>query len=129
MTTYNLEVGGISDFSSPGYRRDGVVKPDVAAPGRFAVSAMAEGSEMAGGGDAHITSDGYHLAWEGTSASSPYVTGVVALMLQKNPSLTARQAKEILVKTAGSDRQTGAVPNETWGNGKVNPEAALRAAR
>jgi hypothetical protein len=50
-------------------------------------------------------------------------------MLEKNPGLTARQAKEILLKTATSDRQTGAVPNETWGNGKVNPEAALRAVR
>jgi subtilisin family serine protease len=127
-TTYNLELGNISDYSSPGYRIDGVIKPDLAAPGRFAISAMAVGSQMAqGGGDAHRTADGLHLAWQGTSASTPYVAGVVALMLEKNPGLDATTVKDILVRTATTDRQTGAVPNELWGYGKVNPEAALRA--
>ncbi|MBU0741542.1 S8 family serine peptidase [bacterium] len=127
-TRYNLELGGISDYSSPGYRIDGVIKPDLVAPGRFAISAKAAASEMAlSGGSEHTTSDGLHLAWEGTSASAPYVSGLVALMLDKNPGLDAAAVKEILVRSATSDRQTGAVPNELWGHGKVNPEAALRA--
>ncbi|MBC8423730.1 S8 family serine peptidase [bacterium] len=127
-TRYNLELGGISDYSSPGYRIDGVIKPDLVAPGRFAISAKAVDSQMAsGGGDTHTTSDGLHLAWEGTSASSPYAAGVVALMLEKNPGLDAATVKNILVRTASSDKQTGAVPNEQWGYGKLNPEAALRA--
>ncbi|MFH1842933.1 MAG: S8 family serine peptidase, partial [bacterium] len=127
-TQYNLEDGGISDYSSPGYRRDGVIKPDIAAPGRFAVSALAVGSTMAEeGGSSHTTSDGYHLAWEGTSAAAPYVAGVVALMLQKNPDLDAPRIKEILQRTATNDRQTGSTPNPVWGHGKINPEAALKA--
>jgi subtilisin family serine protease len=126
-TRYNLELGGISDFSSPGYRRDGAIKPDIAGPGRFAVSAAAAGSQMAeNAGDGRTTKDGRHLAWEGTSASTPYVAGVVALMLQKNPKLDADQVKEILHRSATGDRQTGAVPNGVWGYGKVNPEAALK---
>ncbi len=126
-THFNLELGGISDYSSPGYRRDGVIKPDLSAPGRFAISAAAAGSEMAvNAGDVRTTQDGRHLAWTGTSASTPYVTGVVALMLQKNPKLDIDQVKEILHRSATGDRQTGAVPNGLWGYGKVNPEAAIK---
>jgi subtilisin family serine protease len=36
----------------------------------------------------------------GTSMSSPHVAGIVAMMLQKNPSLTAGQAESILETTA-----------------------------
>ena len=127
-TNYNLDLGGISNYSSPGFRIDGVVKPDLAAPGRYTVSAMAVGSDMAeGAGTTHVTSDGYHLAWDGTSASTPYVAGVVALMFEKNPNLDAAQIREILTRTATSDRQTGGTPNYSWGHGKVNPGAALLA--
>ncbi|MCP4291009.1 MAG: S8 family serine peptidase [bacterium] len=129
-TRYNMIEGGISGFSNPGFRRDGVVKPDLAAPGRFAISAAAEGSSMKkDAGNSHITPDGLHLAWEGTSASTPYVAGVVALILQKNPNLDAAQVREILIRTAKSDRNTGSTPNPAWGYGKVNSEAAIRATK
>lgn len=75
---------------------------------------------------ANITDDGFHLAWAGTSASSPYTAGVIALMLQKNPTLDANQVKEILKKTAIHDDLTGGTPNPYWGYGKLNPPAAIR---
>ena len=75
---------------------------------------------------ANITDDGFHLAWSGTSASSPYTAGVIALMLQKNPTLDAAQVKEILKKSAIRDELTGATPNPYWGYGKLNPTAAIR---
>jgi subtilisin family serine protease len=75
-----------------------------------------------------ITPDGIHLAWAGTSAAAPYVAGVVALMLQKNPALDAAQVKEILTKSvAPADDFTGALPNTQWGYGKIDPQAALKA--
>ena len=38
--------------------------------------------------------------WFGTSFASPHVAGIAALMLQKNPTLTAAQIEEILENTA-----------------------------
>ena len=43
--------------------------------------------------------DGYGL-FSGTSAASPQVAGVVALMLEKNPALTPAQVKDRLKKSA-----------------------------
>jgi subtilisin family serine protease len=123
-----IEPGAISAYSSQGFRRDGAVKPDIAAPGQYMISAWAAKSGLAKemGGDAFITRDGKHLAWAGTSASCPYTAGVIALMLQKNPNLTANQVKQILRDTADRDNAiTGLVPNEQWGYGKLDPAAAL----
>ena len=35
-----VDIGNISDYSSEGFRRDGAIKPDIAAPGEFTISAM-----------------------------------------------------------------------------------------
>lgn len=122
-----LDLGNISAYSSPGFRRDGVVKPDIAAPGQYTISALAVGCMMGqDAGAPAITRDGKHIAWAGTSASCPYTAGVVALMLEKNPQLTLNQVKQILRDTADHDfAVTGAVPNAEWGYGKLNPEKAL----
>lgn len=42
----------------------------------------------------------YTHTFNGTSSAAPMVTGVVALMLQANPNLTARDVKHILAVTA-----------------------------
>ncbi len=128
-TTFSgqVDLGNISDFSSAGFRRDGVIKPDVAAPGNFIISAFAVGSGLSMGRST-MTKDGKHVAWRGTSAACPYTAGVVALMLQKNAQLTANQTKQILRSTADHDLAvTGAVPNGEWGFGKLNAEKAIDA--
>lgn len=132
QTLYNMKTGTISDYSSPGFRRDNIVKPEIAAPATYTISPLSKDSTSMGRNrdgspnKANITDDGYHLAWAGTSASSPYTAGVIALMLQKNPTLNAVQVKEILRKTAIKDELTGATPNPFWGYGKLNPAAAIR---
>ncbi len=132
QTLYNMKPGIISTYSSPGFRRDNVVKPEIAAPATYTISPLSKDStEMGKDSDgtpdkANITDDGFHLAWAGTSASSPYTAGVIALMLQKNPTLDAAQVKEIIKKTAIRDEQTAGTPNPQWGYGKLNPAAAIR---
>ena len=64
----------------------------------------------------------------GTSMSSPATTGVVALMLEANPSLTPEDVKTILEWTAREDDDTGSIPaqgNDVWGHGKVTASQAV----
>ena len=63
------------------------------------------------------------------SAAAPVVTGIVALMLEVNPTLDAGSIKKILQDTARSDRFTGPTPNTLWGHGKVDAYEALMAVR
>jgi len=124
-TRFNLELGAAADYSNPGFRRDGKEKPDVCAPATYAISSLAAGSGM--GSPKFTTRDGQHVAWSGTSAATPFVAGVVALMLEKNPKLDAAQVRKILRDTAKRDEYTRGVPNPKWGYGKIDPEAALAA--
>jgi subtilisin family serine protease len=140
QTAYSLKIGSISTYSSPGGLIDqGVYKPDIAAPATYTISTLSSGVQgsaqncsgskmITSTRDPKITSDGRHIAWSGTSAATPFVTGVIALMLQKNPDLTTEQVRQILVKTAdkGGDI-VGATPNPHWGHGRINPEAAIKA--
>ncbi len=89
--------------SSRGPNRDGSIKPDVTNIG-------------VGVWSAYAFSPGY-VQMTGTSMATPMTAGVVALMLQKNPSLTPVQVKYILEMTAkplGTGR-----PNNNYGWGRV----------
>ena len=46
------------------------------------------------------SSTDYTSTFGGTSAAAPVVSGIVALMLSRNPSLTARDVKHVLARTA-----------------------------
>jgi hypothetical protein len=126
--------GAIASFSSYGPRYDGVMKPDISAPGVSVISSMSSFT------DATFTSSGsvdfngrtYHFAkLSGTSMASPMVAGVSALILDANPYLTARQVKEIIMQTARQDNFTGVIPaggSNRWGAGKINAYAAVQLA-
>jgi subtilisin family serine protease len=65
----------------------------------------------------------------GTSMSSPAVSGIIAMMLQLNPTLTPDSVKSIIALTAITDGYTGILPssgNNTWGHGKINAYKALK---
>ena len=89
---------------------------------------------------------------DGTSFSSPMVTGVVALMLEANPALTWREVKHILAATArkvdnknrvrrqvtvdGIDVEPGWITNKAgyhfhnaYGFGAVDADAAVKMAK
>jgi subtilisin family serine protease len=91
ITVANLDSvrNRISVSSSQGPTRDGREKPDIAAPGTGVVAAKG----FAEPGDEWI-------AMSGTSMASPFVTGVVGLMLSMERRLTAAQIEAILRRTA-----------------------------
>lgn len=70
-----------------------------------------------------------HVVMSGTSQAAPHVTGVVALMFQRNPTLTYRQVRDILAATAtrGQIPAGETLPNLSWGYGKLDAAAALAA--
>lgn len=99
-------------FSSFGPTPDGFAKPDVVAPGRRLVGALASpGSRLAKEYASKVV-DRQYIQLSGTSAAAPVVSGAVALILQAKPQATPDQVKWLLARTArgvGGDRAgTGA---------------------
>ena len=138
-TILNIVLDDIASYSSPGGKRnfDGVVKPDITSPATYTLSPLSHDARpgrsacgddnMGTAGTKFVMVDDNYIAWEGTSASSPFTAGVVALMLQKNPDLDAEQVRQVLIKTARKGGSVGAVPNPTWGWGMIDPAAAIAA--
>jgi hypothetical protein len=108
-------------FSSFGMTQDGQSKPDIVAPGRHIVGALASsGSGLAMQFPSKIIDQRY-IQLSGTSAAAPVVSGAVALLLQARPWLTPDQVKWLLTQTARSMATgTGA------GGGELDLLAAMR---
>lgn len=118
-------VGRSSRFSSVGPTRDGRWKPDISAPGQYITAALAEDSELSQEED-RTDSANRLLTIEGTSMASPMVTGIVALMLQKKPSLTLAQVRAALRSSSiHDDHTTVAEWTPTYGFGKIDVAKAL----
>ena len=107
----------IATYSSKGPSAvDHIVKPDIVAAGNGRISLLASTSSSLyannpstavpknyyqTGASSSASSNYYRLS--GTSMATPEVSGTVALMLQKNPSLTPDQVKARLMKTASKN--------------------------
>jgi serine protease AprX len=88
-------------FSSRGpTRSNGLAKPDVVSPGVHTVSLRSPGSAIDQQFCSQACVDGDYFRGTGTSMSTATVSGVVAQMLQRNPSLTPDQVKHRLMNTA-----------------------------
>lgn len=107
----------IANFSSRGPTYDGRIKPDVTNVGVNVTAANAGGT----------AATGYYISMSGTSMATPMTAGVVALMLQKNSSLTPAQVKNILAQTAKPMKvnETDPIPNNDYGWGRVQAKYAL----
>jgi serine protease AprX len=132
----------LADFSSRGLRDGGgeftmdgetftwVDRPTVVAPGVSIISARASTSSLQGlSADQDIVLSPaelpYYTHLQGTSMAAPHIAGIVALIMEANPSLDWRGVKKILQDTA-----TNMPGREAWevGAGYVNAHAAVIAA-
>src|SRR5690606_8456946 len=105
--SYNLTGGKIAPFSSRGPLTNGQTKPDFTAPGLTMATAVSSHSTKytpTGASKSYVVSEYiepvsnnkfYYAQFTGTSASAPVASGIVALMLQANPTLSPAQVKRI----------------------------------
>jgi len=106
------KVGG---FSSIGDSLNSKMKPTVVAPG---VDMMVYSWKDKGGNPKELVN--------GTSFASPYVAGLVTLLVQANPKLIPAEIRDILKKTAVKLKD---VPETYQGHGEVSPDAAVVMAK
>jgi subtilisin family serine protease len=103
--------GNIASFSSRGPSCfGGVIKPDVVAPGVNVRSSFPNNT---------------YGAISGTSMASPHNAGVMALMLSVNPSLTYTEVTGILTRTTFFNPSWGVKPNNNYGWGLIQADAAV----
>ena len=120
-TQPNATLDALSGFSSRGPSRDGRTLPDFTAAGEAIISALSKDYPA----DRALTAQGgFYQEQQGTSQASPHVTGIVALMLQRDPALTPENARAILQQSATP--AGGAVPNNDFGYGRVRALQALQ---
>ncbi len=118
-------VGRSSRFSSRGPTRDGREKPEISAPGEMITAALARGSQMASDPDRADTPNRL-LSIEGTSMATPFVSGVIALMLEEQPELTPENVVAAFQATAIKDLHTGPANwTPDYGHGKISALAAV----
>ena len=119
-------------FSTRGTADVNRTKPDIMAPGHTIATAAADPGFVVNCGN-----QCYDVV-SGTSFSTPVVSGIVALMLEADPSLTPDEVRAILFDTArdrgymgldGNGQETVPLKGTDWGFGIVDAHSAVAIAR
>lgn len=128
--SYNGSNGLYSRYSSVGPTFEGLIKPDVAAPGDNVVSGYSsfyiennpEAPDL-NSDVAHFDYNGRTYAWNantGTSMATPVVGGAIALWLEANPKLTPEDVLGVLSRTCRQPDPELAYPNNYYGYGEID---------
>ena len=119
----------LATYSSKGPTMvDGLLKPDIVAPGNKIVSAEALGASLtANYPTLHASGEGEdaYATLSGTSMATGVVSGAVALVLEANEGLTPAQVKMTLQSSATFMPEVGFVGA---GSGSLNAAAAIGVA-
>ncbi len=110
-----IAVGSVNDdkiisiFSSRGPGENGVIKPDICAPGEDITCAVPGGEWTEA---------------DGTSFACPIVAGIIAMILQLNPELSPDEVQSLLQENAEDGGLPG--PDNTYGYGIVDTISVLQ---
>jgi subtilisin family serine protease len=134
QTDYRAVIERSSLSSSRGPTRDNRNKPEISAPGQYVTAALAADSQHASSPE-RVETARRLLTMQGTSMATPFVTGVVALMLERDPQLTVERLRTTLSRTAVKDQYTSELEwTPEYGFGKISatrliPQAAGQPAQ
>ncbi|MEM7555627.1 MAG: S8 family peptidase [Cyanobacteria bacterium P01_A01_bin.84] len=113
-----LELDTISEFSSEGPLRNHTQKPDVAAPGAMIISALSANASF----DRSMIHNSKFVALAGTSMATPFISGLVALLLQRNPKLDSQEIKDLFKNNSSIPGKAPGTFDNKWGFGLLNTE-------
>jgi hypothetical protein len=120
----------LSGFSSRGPTTDSPPrsKPDICAPGEDITSAGLPSDRTGCKSCCCDCCQDFYVDMSGTSMAAPHITGVIALMLHKNPNLTHTEIKNLLT-TNFSAKPGDSTPDEDvgWGAGRVDAKKTVDA--
>lgn len=111
-----LQVDALSDFSSPGPLRNGAPKPDVAAPGAMIIAAR---SHQSAPRPKDIIDADFRVN-AGTSMACPFVAGLIALLLQRDPTFQPAAIKTLLQNNSRIPNQPPLTFDPQWGHGLID---------
>jgi len=121
-TPFDTSDDVVASFSSFGPTLEGFMKPEVLAPGANVKGLVAKNSRLA--------DENKKTGISGTSQATAVTAGVVALMIQQDPSLTPDEIKCRLMSSASqATKQNGelAFSRYAQGAGLINASAAIDA--
>ncbi len=110
-------IDNITSFSSKGPRSiDGLIKPEISAPGENIVSADRGRGNLG-------------VQMSGTSMAGPHVAGAMALLRQALPKLSAQELKSVAMGRAVSiaDSKKATYPVSQQGAGRIQVDLAAEA--
>lgn len=117
-----MDIDTIAEFSSDGpLRTNPKSKPDVTAPGAMIVSCLSADSDpQAEDIVVPIQPGPGYVVEAGTSMATPFVSGLVALLLERTPDLDPEAVKETLKKACRIPGKTIGTFDPKWGFGLVD---------
>jgi len=127
----------VADYSNTGPRLDDgdddewdELKPDITSYGSSIMSATAQTGTSFPGQPAKPLAGSEYDEKDGTSMATPIASGIVALMLQADPSLEPQEVKDFL-RNSSEQRGTASEPsvsdrwNDEWGFGLIDASCAI----
>jgi len=120
----------LASFSSTGPTYEGFIKPEVVAPGGHIIGSMPFDGWVAINHPDSMLDSQRQFIMSGTSQATAIVSGVVALMLQKNPALTPDEVKcKLMASAHPAVNSSGQIAYSVFqqGAGLVNAAAAANS--